>query len=97
MLNAGILSFRVLSDEHGVHVIVGRLEALDRYARSDVGKKVESPAQSQVEGNMSLSDLVIVSDVPRRETYRTHSEWPKDLDTRVSKPSSARRTPNTHL
>lgn len=56
MLDTRIFSLSVLTDEHGVDVVVGSLEALDGYARSDVGEQVEGTAESQVERNVSLSN-----------------------------------------
>jgi hypothetical protein len=56
VLDAGVLSLGVLTDENGVDVVVGGLEARDRAARTDVGKEVESPTKSQVERDVTLSD-----------------------------------------
>jgi len=56
VLDTGILSLRVFADEDGVNVVVRSLEALDRGARSDIGKEVECPAEGQVKRHMSLAD-----------------------------------------
>ena len=56
VLNTRVLSLSVLSDENGVHIIVGGLEALDGCTRSDVGEEVECPPESKVEGNVTLSN-----------------------------------------
>jgi hypothetical protein len=56
VLNARVLSLGVLTDENGVDVVVGGLEARDRTAGTDVGEEVESPTESQVERDVTLSD-----------------------------------------
>ena len=56
MLNTGVLSLGIFTDEHSVDVVVGGLEALDGDTRPDVGKEVECPSESKVEGNVTLSN-----------------------------------------
>jgi hypothetical protein len=56
VFNTGVLSFSILSDQHGVDVIIRSLETLNGYAWSNVGKQVESSAKSKVERDMSLSN-----------------------------------------
>lgn len=56
VLDAGVFTLSVLTDEDGVDVVVGGLEAGDGSARTNVGEKVEGTAESQVKGNMALSD-----------------------------------------
>ena len=56
MLDTGVLALGVLADENGVDVVVGGLEALDGDAGTNVGKKVEGPAEGQVQGNVALSN-----------------------------------------
>ncbi len=56
MLDTGIFSFRVLSDENGINIVIRRLESLDGDAGPDVGEEVEGSTQSQVERNMALPD-----------------------------------------
>ena len=56
MLDTGVLALGVLADENGVDVVVGGLEALDGDTRPDVGKEVECPSESKVEGNVTLSN-----------------------------------------
>ena len=56
VLDARVLALSVLTDEDRVDVVVGRLEALDRRARPNVGKEVERPAERQVERDVALAD-----------------------------------------
>lgn len=56
MLDTRILSLRVLPDKDGVYIVVGGFEALDRCAGTDVGEEVESSAEGQIQGNVSLSN-----------------------------------------
>jgi hypothetical protein len=56
VLDAGVLALGVLTDQNGVDVVVGGLEALDRPAGTDVGEEVEGTAERQVEGNVTLAD-----------------------------------------
>ena len=56
MFNTRVLSFGILTNEDSINVVVGSLEALDRDTWSDVGKEIECSTESQVEGNVSLSD-----------------------------------------
>jgi len=56
VLNARVLSLSVLTDKDGVNAIVGGLEAGNGAARTEVGEKVEGPAEGQVEGNVALAD-----------------------------------------
>jgi hypothetical protein len=56
MFNTGILSLCIFPDKHGINIVVGCLEPLDGSAGSDIGKEIESTAQCQVEGNMTLPD-----------------------------------------
>ena len=56
VLNTGVFSLGVLSDQDGVDVIVWGLVAGDRSARSDVGEEVEGTTEGKVKGNMSLSN-----------------------------------------
>lgn len=56
VLNAGVLSLGVLSDQDGVDTIVWGLVAGDGAARTDVGEEVECATEGKVEGNVSLSD-----------------------------------------
>ena len=56
VLDTGVLSLGVLTDEDGVDVVVGGLVALDGHARADVGKEVEGATEGQVERHVSLAD-----------------------------------------
>ena len=56
VLNARVLALGVLTDEDGVNTIVGGLEAGDGAARTEVGEKVEGPAEGQVKGNVTLAN-----------------------------------------
>lgn len=56
VLNAGVFTLGVLTDENSVDVVVGGLVASDGLAGTQVGEKVESATQSQVQGNVTLSN-----------------------------------------
>ena len=56
MFNTGVLALRVFSDQNGIDIVVGCLEALNRNARTNVGEKVKSPAQGKVKGDMALAN-----------------------------------------
>ena len=56
MFNARVFTLGILTDQNGVDVVVGSLEALDGNARPDVGEEVECPSEGKVEGNVTLSD-----------------------------------------
>lgn len=56
VLNARVFSLSVLSDQHGVDVVVGRLVAGDGSAWAHVGEEVEGSAECQVEGHVALAD-----------------------------------------
>ena len=56
MLNARVFTLRVLPNQDGVNILVGSLVTLDGKTRTDVGKEVEGPTESQVQGNVALAD-----------------------------------------
>ena len=56
MLNAGVLALSVLADEDSVDVLVGGLEALDRYTGTHVGEEVEGSTKGQVQRNVALAN-----------------------------------------
>lgn len=56
VLNARVFTLGVLTDEDGVDVVVGGLEAGNRAARTQVGKEVEGTAERQVERDVALAD-----------------------------------------
>ena len=56
MLDTRVLSFRVFTDQHRVHVVVRGFVSLDRHARSYVSEEVERSTEGQVEGDVALSD-----------------------------------------
>jgi len=49
VLDAAVFTFSILTDEDGVDVVVGGFVAGNGFAGADVGKKVESSAESEVE------------------------------------------------
>ena len=59
MLNAGIFSLSVLTDQHSVHIVVWSLVSLYGDARPNISKEVERSTKSQIERNMALADWVI--------------------------------------
>ncbi len=56
VLNTGVFSLGVLTDQDRVDVVVGCLVAGDGSAGSDVGEEVEGTAESKVEGDVALAD-----------------------------------------
>lgn len=56
VLDTGVLTLGVLTNEDGVDTVVGGLVTNNRLARTDVGEEVEGSSKGQVEGNMSLTD-----------------------------------------
>jgi hypothetical protein len=56
VLDAGVFALGVLTDEHGVDVVVGGLVSLDALAGTHVGEQVEGPSEGQVEGDVTLAD-----------------------------------------
>ena len=66
MLDTRVLSFRVFADENGVDIIIRCFVPGDGNTWPNVGEKVESPSEGQVEGNVTLSDC------PARINQRTH-------------------------
>jgi hypothetical protein len=49
-------TFCVLTDENSVHTVIGSLVADDGLAGPDICEKVECAAESQVEGDVALSN-----------------------------------------
>ena len=58
MFDTRVFTLRVFTDQNSVDVVVWCLETLDRDTRTNVGKKIERPTECQVEGDMTLADLV---------------------------------------
>jgi hypothetical protein len=56
MLNTGVFTLGVLTDENSVDVVVGSLVASNGTARTQVGEQVESTAESQVQGDVTLAN-----------------------------------------
>jgi hypothetical protein len=56
VLDTGVFTLGVLTDQDSVDTIVGGLVAGDGAAGTDVGEQVESTAQSQVQGNVALTN-----------------------------------------
>lgn len=56
VLNAGVFTLGVLSDQDGVNIVVWGLEAGDGAARSQVGKEVESSAEGEVKRDVALAN-----------------------------------------
>lgn len=56
VLNTGVFTLSVLTDQNGVDAIVGGLVASDGAARTDVGEEVEGTTESQVQGNVTLAN-----------------------------------------
>lgn len=56
VLNTGVFTLGVLTNENSVDVVVGGLVASDGAARTQVGEQVESTAESQVQGDVTLAN-----------------------------------------
>lgn len=56
VLNTTVFTLGVFTDQDGVDVVVSGLVTLNRDTRSNVGEEGECPSQSQVEGDVTLSD-----------------------------------------
>ena len=56
VLNAGVFPLGVLTDQDGVDVVVGGLEALDGPAGTNVGEEVEGATEGQVQRDVTLAD-----------------------------------------
>ena len=56
VLDARILSFRVFTNENGIDIIIWCLVSGNGNAWANVGEKIESPSEGQVEGNVTLSN-----------------------------------------
>jgi hypothetical protein len=56
VLDTGVFSLRVLTDQDSVDVVVGCLVAGDGSAGTDVGEEVEGTAESKVERDVALAD-----------------------------------------
>ena len=56
VLDPGVFSFGVLSDQRDVDVVVGGFVAGDGLARPDVGEEVEGSAEREVEGDVAFAD-----------------------------------------
>lgn len=56
VLDTRVFTLSVLTDQDSVDTVVGGLVAGDGAARTDVGEQVESTAQSQVQGNVTLTN-----------------------------------------
>jgi hypothetical protein len=56
VLDTGVFTLGVLTNQDSVDTVVGGLVAGDGAAGADVGKQVESTAQSQVQGDVTLTD-----------------------------------------
>lgn len=56
VLDAGVLSLGILTNQDGVDVVVGGLVPSNGATWADIGKEVEGAAEGQVEGNMAFAD-----------------------------------------
>lgn len=56
VLNAGVFTLGVLTNEDDIDIVVRGLVACDRLAGTEVGEEVEGTAEGEVEGDVSLSD-----------------------------------------
>lgn len=63
VLNSRVFTLGVLTDEDSVHTVVGGLVTGDGTARTDVGEQVEGTAQSQVQGDVTLTNRGLWNEV----------------------------------
>ena len=56
MFNTRVFTLGILTDQNGVDVVVGGLEALDGHTGTDVREEVESAAEGKVKGDVALAD-----------------------------------------
>jgi hypothetical protein len=56
MFDSGVLSLSILTNKDSVDVVVSSLESLNRHARPNIGEEVESSSESEVQGDMALSN-----------------------------------------
>lgn len=73
MLNARVFTLGVLSDQDGVDVIIGGLVASDGSAGSQVSEEIECSSESKVQGDMSLANGGLETDVSQWVTRETQT------------------------
>lgn len=56
VLNTRVFTLSILTNQHGVDVVVGGLVTGDRTAGTDVGEQVEGTTQSEVQGDVALAN-----------------------------------------
>ena len=56
MLQTGIFTFSIFSDGNDINIVVERLQARERFARSDVSKKLELLSQSDIKRSVTFAD-----------------------------------------
>ena len=59
MLDTRVFALSVLSNEHGVNIIIGRWVALDGCAGSNICKEVEGTSEGQVEGYVAFANCEV--------------------------------------
>lgn len=68
VLNTGVLSLGVLTDENSVHVVIRGFVAFDGHTRADIGEEVEGAPECEVEGDVTLANWIQLSGEVKRET-----------------------------
>lgn len=66
VLDSRVLALCVLSNKNSVDIVVRGFIPFDGHTWSDVGEEVECPSESQVEGDVSLSDYYSGDQLGRR-------------------------------
>ena len=56
MLDSGVFTLSVFTDEDGVDVVVGGFVTGNGFAGPDIGKEVERAAEGEVERDMAFTD-----------------------------------------
>jgi hypothetical protein len=56
VLNSGVFTLGVFTDQDGVDIVVGGLVTSDRPAGTQVGEEVEGTTKGKVQGNVALSN-----------------------------------------
>ena len=79
MFNSTVFSFGVLPDQNSVDVVIGSLVAGDRNTGTDVSKKVECTAKSEIERDMAFSDRSLVWHQPRHTCDRRPRNLPLEV------------------
>lgn len=79
MLDTRVLSLGVFPNQHGINVVIRSLKALDRNTRTNIREQVERPTESQVQRDVTLSNLRTLSIHVNHSENGAHLELPTVL------------------